>query len=285
MPPGMMGYLKKLGILATVIFVPFRVYSLTHNLMYAAYSVALIAFLVICYLAFKRLYYINNFRRGYAESDSRAFLSFRKASIQIAADFSAHLSIVRTLHFRREPEAADLIDLYESMEDISFSELDYDSPDADFVRSRNNKKNILAVQWKPKRPISLYEPYRHEFRYTSPMLYGPDGFYNSIYCDKNVGSSEVRVESHHKIEWAAAFVLPLHKIEISEKLLYELAFLRKKKELADPKILSDGRHVMWKMKNPQVGKTYVLFCLYEGEKEKFKARFEPAKSETMIPRP
>lgn len=110
------------------------------------------------------------------------------------------------------------------------------------------------------------------------MLYGPDGFYYSIYCDKHMGSSKVSVESHHKIEWAAALILPLHKIEISEKLLYELAFLRKIKELDDPEISDNGHRVVWTMSNPEVGKTYALFCLYEGEKEKFKARFVKNKS-------
>lgn len=267
---------KLLSTIFGILFIPINVYKLTQSYMYAYISSGIICGIIIAVLTWKNIVYINNFRRGYGIYVSRCIITKRKTFISVDIKYSAHIYLSKEMIFLDEPKEYDLVDIYETMPNHSFEKLSYTSKDAKVQSFRKRGDNVYSIVWAPKNvnKINNNTRYRHSFEYESPMPFGDDGFYYSTYFDRETGESNYRIETERPIEWACAFMLPLHLISISEQRLFKYGIEKDSRDCPQPKIESSRRVLTLDIPSPKPGRTYVIFALYENELEAFKRRMQ-----------
>ncbi|HEX3810315.1 MAG TPA: hypothetical protein VHW02_11525 [Rhizomicrobium sp.] len=144
----------------------------------------------------------------------------------------------------------------------------YSSIDSEIGDTRHKTPSDLVVYWRPKVPIKPFQSYTHCSSHVSPSKYGTDAFYHSIYFDRDVGISELVIETSVPIGEAVAYVLPVYQSQITAKRLYQHWLSKSRRGCEQPTMLSP-KHILWKLERPQKGRVYVLFAIYEGERDRY----------------
>ena len=255
-----------------LIFLPARTYDISHSIpMTIAMIVVVLGILAIA-IAY---YYFPSFavyRAGYGRYPTPAIITKRASTIRINKAFNATIVIDKELIFFDDPKQDDLVDFVDTLPGNEIAKASYRSPDSHISAFTTKSPHQLIFYWKPKSPIAPFVGYCHRNQNDSPSPYGPDGFYHSILFDRETGVSDLSLKLPVPLEDVVAFVMPRHITQVTENILYRYGIKRSHKGCAQPNIGSKKREVSWKLERPLIGRRYVIFGLYEGERASFMER-------------
>ncbi|MCP4601211.1 MAG: hypothetical protein GY847_11920 [Proteobacteria bacterium] len=274
-------YLQPLGRTATLIlttagllFIPFRVIVATG----ATWPGIGIAILIAGILGGHALYYlfpsIVQRRFGISRYQTRTILARKIEKVSIDEKYVATVDTVKTLIYLDQPTKYDLVDIVELLAEEELDETIYRSTDSTVADVVRNKKNTVAVFWRPKREIVIYSPYMHRTSYRCPSLYGDDAFYQAYHVDLETGLVDWTFSCSHKIDYAVAFLMPVLQNKITLKRLCRLSFSGSERGCEQPSVSKDGMTIKWRQKTPEMGRTYVCMAFYEDGAERFRRETE-----------
>jgi hypothetical protein len=184
-------------------------------------------------------------------------------------NFKATVTRRNEIIFLDEPSTEDRLDMIDLLPGEAMHERYYRSNDSIVGDTRRKGLNALAIYWLPKQPIIPYVPYEHEMTYVSPSLYGDDAFYNALLVDREIGVTDIEVQSEIRIDEVLGFVMPIWAAEVTLKRLYKYGLSGRRRGCEQP-VLHDGGHkAVWTLYRPRRGRVYVMLGIYAGKKDRY----------------
>lgn len=263
--------------IAGLILLPTVIYNTTGSVFLTILTVVAVLFVLAIATFFFYIPSLGVFRSGYRRYPTEGIITERFSHIGVDEHFVATIDRQKDMLFFSEPKPDDFIDLIDTLPGHEVAKSTYQSSDSAMAGFAYTTPHQLVIYWKPKRSIKPLIVYRHQHRHQSPSPYGPDGFYHSIIFDRETGRSEVTIDLPKPVEELLAFVMPRHLDQVSEAVLYKYGLTGGKKDCMQPTVDASGTKISWVVERPTMGRRYVIFALYQGEKAGFIKRMNNPK--------
>jgi hypothetical protein len=189
--------------------------------------------------------------------------------LQIDEDYRATIETTQTFIFTEEPSPEDLVDIIDVLPNRSVESISYSSSDSEIAAIVRKTPSTLAIRWRPRTPIVPFIPYEHRTTYDVPGMYGDDLFYQGLYIDRVTGQRYLEVVCWHRVDIVMAFVMPRIGARITEEYLARRMIGGEDRRCEQPvieSVESGATRIKWTLKNPELGRTYVLFAVYQGKR-------------------
>lgn len=174
-------------------------------------------------------------------------------------------------------KAADPEEMYDTFESSGEEIADghWTSDDSTFVgeisRGRNHRK---ALKWRPNRAVDSWSEYTHSIKKTAPgrpYSWGPDGFYWLVDFDRPTGRFEVTIDCPVAIEsavWCTLSRRHRRQVPQRQRYLWRIYTGRRKNRAT---VSDDGKSMRWEISNPAYPQSYLILCVFTGQRETFKS--------------
>ena len=182
----------------------------------------------------------------------------------IDATGQARVTVQKKLVFLNVPEDGDLFDTCPLDPDVAFETFRLNSPDASEIGRRRVGRKAIAVEWKPRSPITRYALYDHEYSWAPQGAFNQDAVWCEFQCEETrTGVFLFEMITPQEFSAAVVFERPRWTRLNTERKLLKYALKQLDGNAERPGIVDNGQRVSWKILGPKKNVRYICVAFHQ----------------------